>query len=49
MMTATTKSGHLVPVPNTPAAASNTARLPMASFLEQIHTERMFASPVRKR
>jgi len=38
-----------VPVPNTPAAASTTAALPMESFLEQIQTERMFASPVLNR
>ena len=32
MMVATTRSGHPVPVPNTPAAASSTARLPTTSF-----------------
>src|SRR6185437_4746743 len=49
MIAATITSGHPVPVPNTPAAASITARFPMASLREQIQTERMFASPVRKR
>ena len=42
-------SGQAVPVPKTPSAANMTARLPSASLREQIHTDRMFASPVRKR
>ena len=48
MIEATMTSGQLVPVPKTPIAARTTARLPIASFREQIQTERMFASPVRK-
>ena len=47
MTAATMLSGHLVPVPNTPAAASKTARLPRTSLRVQIHAERMFASPRR--
>jgi hypothetical protein len=49
MMVATMTSGQLVLVPKTPIAASSTAALPSASLREQIHTERMFASPKRKR
>jgi hypothetical protein len=41
MVEATITSGQRLPLPNTPAAASSTARLPMAAFLEQIHTERI--------
>ena len=47
MIAATMTSGQPVPVPNTPAAASSTARLPIASLREQIQTERMLASPPR--
>ncbi len=47
MIAATARSGQLRPVPNTPSAAPITARLPIASFREQIHTERILASPVR--
>src|SRR5262245_52732792 len=46
---ATIRSGHAVPVPNTPSAASITARLPSTSLRVQIHTERMLASPLRNR
>ena len=46
---ATTRSGQADPVPNTPRAASITARLPSASLREQIQTERMLASPSLKR
>ena len=49
MTVATSKSGHALPVPKTPSAASMTKRFPSASLREQIHTDRMFASPVRKR
>jgi len=49
MIAATITSGQPVPVPNTPTAASTTARLPSASLRAQIQTERMFASPLRKR
>ena len=49
MMAATIRSGQPVPVPNTPAAAASTARLPIASLREQIQTDRMLESPVRKR
>ena len=48
MIAATTTSGQPVPVPNTPAAANNTARLPSTSLRVQIHAERMLASPSRK-
>jgi hypothetical protein len=44
---ATTQSGQPLPVLSTPAAASSTATLAMASFLEHSHTERMSASPAR--
>src|SRR5271157_5773166 len=44
---ATNPSGQPRPVPNTPAAASKTARLPRASFRVQIHTERMLLSRCR--
>jgi hypothetical protein len=37
MIAATTTSGHSVPVPNTPAAASKTAKLPSTSLRVQIH------------
>src|SRR4029079_7792064 len=47
MIAATKMSGHPVPVPNTPAAAISTARLPSTSLRVQIHAERMFASPPR--
>jgi hypothetical protein len=47
MIAATTMSGHPVPVPNTPRAASNTARLPSTSLRVQIQAERMLASPLR--
>src|SRR5215471_1696077 len=47
MIVATMTSGHPVPVPNTPAAASKTAKLPSTSLRVQIHAERMFASPPR--
>ena len=46
-MAATMMSGQAVPVPNTPAAAATTARLPMTSLREQIHTDRRLASPSR--
>jgi hypothetical protein len=49
MIAATRRSGQAPPVPNTPSAAAPTARLPIASLRVQIHTERMFASPPRKR
>src|SRR4051812_31290063 len=39
--------GHPAPVPNTPAAASSTARLPTTSFRVQIQAERILASPSR--
>ena len=48
MMTATAISGHPVPVPNTPSAASSTARLPSTSLRVQIHAERIFESRRRK-
>src|SRR6266849_5678694 len=41
IMAATMISGHPVPVPNTPTAASRTARLPSTSFRLQIHADRM--------
>ena len=44
---ATAVSGQPVPVPDTPSAASSTARLPRTSLRVQIHAERMFASPAR--
>ena len=47
MIAATIISGHLVPVPNTPTAASKTAKLPSTSLRVQIHADRMFASPPR--
>ena len=47
MIAATIRSGQPVPVPNTPAAAASTARLPMASLRVQIQAERMLASPAR--
>jgi hypothetical protein len=47
MIVATMRSGQAAPVPNTPAAAASTATLPIASLRDQIHTERMFASPIR--
>jgi len=47
MIAATMMSGHPVRVPNTPAAASKTVKLPSTSFRVQIHAERMFASPPR--
>jgi hypothetical protein len=46
MVAATTRSGHPVPVPNTPSAASNTARFPSTSLRVQIHAERIFESPI---
>ena len=49
MIAATIRSGQPVPVPNTPAAAAITARLPIASLQDQIQTERMLESPVRNR
>src|SRR6185437_9051249 len=49
MTSATAASGQLCPVPNTPNAASKTARLPITSFRAQIHTDRIFESPSRKR
>ena len=47
--TITRRTGQALPVPNTPNAAAMTAMLPIASLREQIQTDRMFASPVRKR
>jgi len=47
MVAATTMSGQPFPVPNTPSAASSTARLPSTSLRVQIHAERMFESPSR--
>jgi hypothetical protein len=47
MIVATITSGQPVPVPSTPRAASNTARLPKTSLRVQIQAERMFASPPR--
>src|SRR5688572_30796345 len=47
MIAATARSGQRLPVPNTPSAASITAKLPMASLREHSHTERMLASPSR--
>jgi hypothetical protein len=47
MMAATIRSGQPVPVPNTPSAASRTARLPSTSLREQIQTDRMLLSPCR--
>src|SRR5680860_1727325 len=44
MRVATITSGHNVPVPSTPAAASRTARLPRTSLREQIQAERRFDS-----
>ena len=49
MTAATMMSGQPAPEPKTPAAASSTALLPMASLREQIQTERILASPPRKR
>jgi hypothetical protein len=43
MIAATMMSGHPVPVPNTPIAASNTARFPRTSFRVQIQAERILA------
>jgi hypothetical protein len=48
MMNATAISGQPVPVPNTPSAASSTARFSSTSLRVQIHAERMFESPWRK-
>ena len=48
IIAATITSGQPVPVPSTPRAASNTARLPNTSLRVQIQAERMFASPPRK-
>src|SRR5690554_1839081 len=47
MMIATVRSGQALPVPNTPSAASSTARLPRASLRVQSHTLRMLLSPSR--
>src|SRR5690554_4031604 len=47
MMVATIRSGQALPVPNTPSAASSTARLPRASLRVQSHTLRMLLSPSR--
>src|SRR5436190_737191 len=47
MTAATTISGHPAPVPNTPSAASKTARLPSTSLRVQIQAERILASPAR--
>lgn len=44
---ATARSGWAVPVPTTPAAASRTARLPIASLREQIQTDHILALPLR--
>lgn len=49
MIAATTMSGQPALVPNTPAAASTTAALLSASFLQQNQIDRMFASPVLNR
>jgi len=49
MIVATIRFGQVVPVPNTPVAATTTATLPIASSREQIQTDRKLASPVRKR
>jgi hypothetical protein len=49
MIAAKITSGQPVPMPNTPMVASSNAASPTASLREQIQTERMFASPVRKR
>ena len=46
---ATRMSGQALFRPNTPPAARTTAMLPIASLREQIQTDRMFASPLRKR
>jgi hypothetical protein len=45
MMAATITSGHPVPVPKTPKAASSTAKFPSTSLRVQTHAERMLASP----
>ena len=45
---ATTRSGQLRPVPNTPSAASITATLLNASLRVHSHTPRMLASPSRQ-
>jgi hypothetical protein len=47
MIEATITSGQPVPMPNTPNAASNTARFPSTSLRVQTQAERMFASPPR--
>jgi hypothetical protein len=49
MIAATSTSGQPVPVPNTPRAASNTAKLPRTSLRVQIHADRILASPPRRR
>ena len=45
IMNATIRSGHAECVDQTARLAAITATLPMASFLEQSHTDRTFASP----
>ena len=47
MMAATAMSGQPVPVPNTPSAASSTARLPSTSLRVQTQAERILESPSR--
>jgi hypothetical protein len=48
MMAATNRSGQALPVPNTPAAASITAKFDKASLREHSQTLRMLASPLRQ-
>lgn len=45
MRTATAKSGHAVPVPNTPSAATRTPTLRIASLREQIPVSRLSKMP----
>lgn len=47
MTPATIRSGHAVPVAQTPLAATITATLPMASLRLRKQTGRTFASPLR--
>ena len=48
MITATIKSGHRLPVPNTPTAAKITATLPIASLRLHSQTDCILESPSRK-